>query len=111
VKILGEILLKINNRSWCFWFINFWKWSRSFRINYNLKKKKCVFFIAINKKWTYYIRRDIKLRDLELHKLMLNYEKRTQKLILIMAVIGASTSWRKKYKHKKLVNQYFSSWP
>jgi len=30
--------------------------------------------------WTYYIILDIKLRELELHKLTLNYEKRTQKL-------------------------------
>ena len=30
--------------------------------------------------WTYYIRLDIKLRDLELHQLTLNYEKTKQEL-------------------------------
>jgi len=30
--------------------------------------------------WTYYIRLDIKLRDLELHQLTLNYEKKKQEL-------------------------------
>ena len=30
--------------------------------------------------WTYYIRLDIMLRDLELHKLTLNHEKKKQKL-------------------------------
>jgi restriction endonuclease S subunit len=31
-------------------------------------------------KWTYYIRLEIKVRDLELHKLTLNHEKKKQKL-------------------------------
>ncbi len=30
--------------------------------------------------WNYYIRQDIRLRDLELYKLTLNYEKKKQKL-------------------------------
>ena len=30
--------------------------------------------------WAYYIRLDIKMRDLELHKLTLNHEKTVQKL-------------------------------
>lgn len=39
--------------------------------------------IAIHKtvygNWTYYIRLDKKMRDLELHKLTLNHEKKKQK--------------------------------
>jgi hypothetical protein len=34
--------------------------------------------------WNYYIRLDIKLRDLELHKLTLNHEKKKQKLQYII---------------------------
>ena len=42
-------------------------------------------FNQLNKtKWTYYIRLDIKLRDLELHKLTLNHEKTVPKLQSIL---------------------------
>ena len=40
--------------------------------------------LEAKKIWTYYIRLDIKMRDLELHKLTLNYEKTTQKLQSIL---------------------------
>ena len=42
----------------------------------------CPFFLLLKSwpYWTYYIRLEIKVRDLELHKLTLNHEKKKQKL-------------------------------
>ena len=37
-----------------------------------------------NQGWTYYIRLDIKLRDLELRQLTLNYEKTKQELQFVI---------------------------
>jgi len=60
-----------------------------FRYLYNSKRPNCAIEFRLvtktnkevgNRNWNYYIRLDTKVRDLELYKLTLNYEKTKQKL-------------------------------
>ncbi|SNR62866.1 hypothetical protein SAMN06265371_10788 [Lutibacter agarilyticus] len=61
------------------WYVYF-----SFRNPKTGRLKRITPFYGDANKRTYYIRPDIKLRDLELHQLTLNYEKTTQKLQYII---------------------------